>query len=402
MLPDLRVVTIAVISTFLLTVGVGFYTSSRLLNEPRKSRSESLASLEDSPISRIALNWPEPVQQTPQLNLDFAVTLDGSRNPVRDITNETFETQAELQISDPRTAAIDTAPQNPAPSANETAAPKTAAPKTAVSETAVSETAVPEAATNEKATNEKATNETDANETDANETAANETAANETVANADEPAVNPPPALAEEPASIQAAREILSTPALEIEPSMAGLTLAMQGAEAIVVSSAPSAEGLAATALMVPVAEPDTSTETSVPDQSARPDKPDTTAEIPSKDQTDPESTGTIKVPDEAIPLPQVRPHRTVPTPKKAIIVTKRPRRPAKLKQKRGRPRLRRPAPAPAPALVFPFNLFALQPNQPNQFNPSGQFNQSNQFNQFNQFNQSNRTNQSTPTVQTR
>ncbi len=76
MLPDLRVVIIAVISTFLLTVSVGFYTSSRLLNEPRKARSDSLASLEDSPINRIALNWPEPVQQTPQLDLDFAVSVE--------------------------------------------------------------------------------------------------------------------------------------------------------------------------------------------------------------------------------------------------------------------------------------------------------------------------------------
>ena len=39
MLPDLRVVTIAVISTFLFAVSVGFYTSSRLISE-RKPRPE--------------------------------------------------------------------------------------------------------------------------------------------------------------------------------------------------------------------------------------------------------------------------------------------------------------------------------------------------------------------------
>ena len=328
MLPDFRVVAIAVISTFLLTVSVGFYTSSRLLNEPRKSRSESLASLEDSPISRIALNWPEPVQQTAQLDLDFAVTLNGSRNPVRDITNETFETQAELKAPDPSATAIDAAPQSPAPPANETAA-----------------------------------------DTDA-------------------PTGTPEPAK-EEPASIQAAREILNTRALEIEPSTAGLMLAMDGAKAVA-ASAPPAEGPATTALMVPAAAPDTSTEE--PDQIAQPE-PDTTAETKSGGEPDSEATGSIMVQDDAIPMPQAKPDRAGPTPKKAIIVTKRPRRYARLTQKR-RPRLK--TPAPAPTLFFPFNLFVLQPNQPNQFNSANQVNQSLQFNQ------SNRINQSTPTVQTR
>ena len=60
MLPDIRVVTIAVISTFLFAVTVGFYTSSRLANE-RKPRPESLAAIEENPLNRIALNWPEPV-----------------------------------------------------------------------------------------------------------------------------------------------------------------------------------------------------------------------------------------------------------------------------------------------------------------------------------------------------
>lgn len=88
MLPDIRVVTIAVISTFLFAVTVGFYTSSRLANE-RKPRPESLAAIEENPLNRIALNWPEPVQ-APQkpLDLDFAVTSKVLRNPVRDVTEE--------------------------------------------------------------------------------------------------------------------------------------------------------------------------------------------------------------------------------------------------------------------------------------------------------------------------
>lgn len=88
MLPDFRVVTIAVISTFLFAASVGFYTSSRLAAE-RKPRPESLAAIEENPLNRIALNWPEPVQQTQNpLDLDFAVTAKVLRNPVRDVTDE--------------------------------------------------------------------------------------------------------------------------------------------------------------------------------------------------------------------------------------------------------------------------------------------------------------------------
>ncbi len=90
MLPDFRVVTIAVLSTFLFAVFVGFYTSSRLANE-RKPRPETLAAIEESPLNRIALNWPEPVQQPAKsLDLDFAVTTKVQRNPVRDVSDETI------------------------------------------------------------------------------------------------------------------------------------------------------------------------------------------------------------------------------------------------------------------------------------------------------------------------
>ena len=332
MLPDLRVVIITVISTFLLTVSAGFYTSSRLLNEPRKARSESLASLEDSPISRIALNWPEPVQQTPQLDLDFAVTLNGSRNPVRDITNEAIETQAELKTPAPRTTARDAVATNQAPSTNETAA------KT------------------------------------------------------DEPATKTPePVPAEEPASIQAARDILTAPALEIEPSTSGLPLVTQGAEAIVTPPRPPVEETTA-ALMIPA--PRTDTQTTPPDeQITESEKPAATAEINSDNQSDPDETGTITVQDDGIPMPQAKPERAGPAPKKSIIVTKQTRKHVRSTQKRFRARLKKPAPAPTTTLFFPFNLFALQPNQ---------FNQPNLPNQFNQPNQSIQFNQAPPTVQTR
>jgi hypothetical protein len=87
MLPDLRIVIAAVLSTFVLTVGVGFYASSRLINEPKK-RADSLAALEESPVNRIALSWPEPIRQSEPLALDFAVTARALRNPVREVTSE--------------------------------------------------------------------------------------------------------------------------------------------------------------------------------------------------------------------------------------------------------------------------------------------------------------------------
>ena len=93
MLPDLRIVILAVISTFLFTVGVGFYTSSRLTNEPRTARTDTFAALEDTPINRIALNWPAPVPVISSINLDFAINAIGSRNPVRDVTEEARATE---------------------------------------------------------------------------------------------------------------------------------------------------------------------------------------------------------------------------------------------------------------------------------------------------------------------
>ena len=47
----------------------------------------SLAAIEEHPLNRIALNWPEPVQPPSNpLDLDFAVTAKVLRNPVRDVT----------------------------------------------------------------------------------------------------------------------------------------------------------------------------------------------------------------------------------------------------------------------------------------------------------------------------
>jgi hypothetical protein len=87
MLPDLRIVIVAVLSTFVLSVGVGFYASSRLIGETKKS-TDSIASFEETPVNRIALSWPEPTRQPEPLALDFAVTAKALRNPVRDVTTD--------------------------------------------------------------------------------------------------------------------------------------------------------------------------------------------------------------------------------------------------------------------------------------------------------------------------
>ncbi|MGV3633408.1 MAG: hypothetical protein ACO1NY_03605 [Pseudorhodoplanes sp.] len=93
MLPDLRIVIVAVLSTFVLSVGVGFYASSRLIGEPKRS-TDSIASFEETPVNRIALSWPEPTRQPEPLALDFAVTAKALRNPVRDVTSEAAPVEA--------------------------------------------------------------------------------------------------------------------------------------------------------------------------------------------------------------------------------------------------------------------------------------------------------------------
>lgn len=151
MLPDLRIVIAAVISTFVLTVGVGFYASSRLINEPLKS-TDSLAALDATPVNRIALSWPAPTRQPEPLALDFAVTAKALRNPVRDVTGEL---PAAGQPSQPapapvRTTAVDlsrppaeTSAVTPTATAPAVAAPKAASPETASPEAAAPSAALP-------------------------------------------------------------------------------------------------------------------------------------------------------------------------------------------------------------------------------------------------------------------
>ncbi len=308
MLPDLRVVIIAVISTFLFTVSVGFYTSSRLMNEPRKARSDSLAALEDSPINRIALNWPEPVQQSSQLDLDFAVTLNGSRNPVRDVTNE-VEAQADSRTSVARNTAVDAASPKQAAVPENIASPQADAP-----------------------------------------------AAKETE-----------PAPAEEPAHIQAVHNTLTVPSPEPTPPTSGVLLVTQGAEAIV-APAPLPVEPETRPLTIPAQRTEQQVSDAHASQSEPTEQPASIAAETKSDKSDnaadPEETGSISLPENNPPMPRAKPERTGPALKKAVITTKRAKKPIKVTQKRVRPRITPPKQEQV-QFLFPFSFFNTQ--QPKQ-----------------------------------
>ncbi len=317
MLPDLRIVIVAVISTFLFTVGVGFYTSSRFIIEPRKS--DALAALDDSPINRIALNWPEPVQQAKQLDLDFAVTLNGSRNPVRDVTSETTATHAELQRVPARSTTTDSVAANPAATDAASAADKQA-DKAAVR--------------------------------DQN----------------DEPSQPIESAAQKEAASVQTVQDASTVPVRELSPPIAGLSLTVKGVEAIVVPAIP-VEDRTTTASIA--AKPEISAETAQTEAQkseivAQTEHPAPKAEVESTSQPIPETTGTIALPKDNIPLPQARPARTAPGSKKAVTAAKR----AKKSARNGKRAQARPIP-PAPKVSFPFNLFTQQQNSTNSSAPA-------------------------------
>ena len=62
MLPNLRLLITATLSTFLLTAAAGLFVSLRLGHEPLTMRGEARAAFDENPINRISLNWPRPEQ----------------------------------------------------------------------------------------------------------------------------------------------------------------------------------------------------------------------------------------------------------------------------------------------------------------------------------------------------
>lgn len=142
MLPDLRIVIAAVVSTFVLSVGVGFFASSRLIHEQMIARVDTKGH-DDTPINRIALNWPEPTKVERNLDLDFAISAKGSRNPVRDIAAAPAENIKPVpqatKTETPNT--VSSSPAETPPSSPQTIA---AAPASAPVEITAQESSAPE------------------------------------------------------------------------------------------------------------------------------------------------------------------------------------------------------------------------------------------------------------------
>ena len=62
MLPNLRSLITATLSTFLLTAAAGLFVSLRLAQEPLTMRGDARATFDESPVNRISLNWSLPEQ----------------------------------------------------------------------------------------------------------------------------------------------------------------------------------------------------------------------------------------------------------------------------------------------------------------------------------------------------
>jgi hypothetical protein len=60
MLPNLRTLITATLSTFLLTAAAGLFVSLRLAQEPLTMRSDARGAFDESPINRISLSWSLP------------------------------------------------------------------------------------------------------------------------------------------------------------------------------------------------------------------------------------------------------------------------------------------------------------------------------------------------------
>lgn len=62
MLPNLRLLITATLSTFLLTAAAGLFVSLRLGHEPLTMRGDARAAFDENPINRISLSWSRPDQ----------------------------------------------------------------------------------------------------------------------------------------------------------------------------------------------------------------------------------------------------------------------------------------------------------------------------------------------------
>jgi hypothetical protein len=117
MLPDLRVLLVATVTTFLLATGVGLYASVRLLPEPLAAVHPD----RDTPISRVALSWQDMTQAPSREIVPAAI----QRDEPLDAPRPKESVAPPPQKSEDRPAAAPAAENAaPAPSAAESVAVK--------------------------------------------------------------------------------------------------------------------------------------------------------------------------------------------------------------------------------------------------------------------------------------
>ncbi len=385
MLPDLRIVIAAVVSTFIFTVGVGFFASSRLIHEQMVARVDTKGA-DDTPINRIALNWPEPTHADRNVNLDFAISAPpNARVPIPTEPETAPVVQSQNTAAPPRLD-IPSATNNPAPPPAQLPEPKAAEPKVIESDviasdvvetnTAEAEAAAPEPDLTVVETMDRAAPDSERPAAALEENKAPDSATPDTppshdrTASDDTQATPPENAIAANPPSAE-------TPPPTADTNTAAAAVTPKG-DASSPPDIPAESTLVAeTPAQAPVTEPATE---------AAP-RPLAEAAPPRVEAEQEEATGSIKVPATAelplvapvlVPLPEPRPRlAALSTGSETHARTANPDRtkPAAIHRKRPRRAVARPQPAPPAQTqrLQPFDLFAIfriKPLVPQQIPP--------------------------------
>jgi hypothetical protein len=79
MLPNLRLLITATLSTFLLTAAAGLFVSLRLGHEPLTMRGDARAAFDENPINRISLSWSRPEQDRAAVLRDLTLPANAPR-----------------------------------------------------------------------------------------------------------------------------------------------------------------------------------------------------------------------------------------------------------------------------------------------------------------------------------
>ncbi len=124
MLPDLRVLIFATVSTFFVTVGAGLFASARLLPEPMTAQPDR-----DTPISRISLSWQD-ISRAPLREMTPAALNPDTDQPVA----------SQPKIEDRPIASTPVSPASPGAGADQTIAVKSEPSDTPATTGAITET----------------------------------------------------------------------------------------------------------------------------------------------------------------------------------------------------------------------------------------------------------------------